>query len=87
MKEQAIKDYLSKINFNKDWSYSVLEENMRKFLGERPSLEISYVKDVMLNEVSGEAKEVKRINSIKVVFTDGYDRDGRPIIKNVALMV
>ena len=87
MKEQAIKDYLSKINFNKDWSYSVLEENMRKFLGERPSLEISYVKDVMLNEVSGEAKEVIRINSIKVVFTDGYDRDGRPIIKNVALMV
>ena len=70
MKETLVREYIAKINFKKDWNYATLEEDMRKFLGERPSIDVSYVKDVMLNEVSGEAKEVKRIDKITVLFTE-----------------
>lgn len=73
LKEQAIREYLAKINFRNDWNYQVLEENMRKFLGERPFLDVTYKKDVMLNEFSGEAKEVKMLEKISVVFTDTDD--------------
>ena len=70
LKEQAIRDYIAKINFKQDWNYKVIEENMRKFLGERPFLDATYKKDVMLNEVSGEAKEIKTLEKISVIFTD-----------------
>ena len=71
MKEIAIREYISKIDFvRENWSLSKIKEDMRKFLGERPTLEISYEKDVMVNEVTGEAKEFKKLKKIGVVFTD-----------------
>lgn len=75
LKESAIREYLKKIDFKRDnWSYVQIEEDMRKFLGERPSLEVKYEKDVMINEITGEAKEFKRIHSISVIFTDLDDK-------------
>lgn len=74
LKEQAIRDYIAKINFKQDWNYKVIEENMRKFLGERPFLDATYKKDVMLNEVSGEAKEIKTLEKISIIFTDIDDK-------------
>lgn len=70
MKEQLVREYISKINFKKDWNYNQVEEGMRKILGERPFMDVNYVKDVMLNEVSGEAKEVKRLASVTLVFQE-----------------
>jgi len=71
MKETAIREYISKIDFKRDnWSYQQIEEDMKKFLGERPSLDVKYVKDVMVNEISGEAKEFKKISSVGIIFTD-----------------
>ena len=70
LKEQAIRDYIAKVNFKTDWNYQVIEENMRKFLGERPSIDVSYKKDVMLTEVTGEAREIKRLEKISIIFTD-----------------
>ncbi len=80
MKEQLIREYISKINFKKDWNYNQIEEGMRKILGERPSMDVNYIKDVMLNEVSGEAKEVKRISSVTVVFLETDDKFKKVII-------
>lgn len=75
LKELAIREYLSKINWKTDnWSYSRIEEDMRKFLGERPSLDIQYQKDVMVNEVSGESKEIEKLVKINVIFTDTDDK-------------
>lgn len=75
LKELAIREYLSKINWKTDnWSYSRIEEDMRKFLGERPSLDIQYQKDVMVNEVSGESKEIEKLVRVSVVFTDTNDK-------------
>jgi hypothetical protein len=75
MKEIAIRDYISKINFkNDDWKVSKIEEDMRRFLGEIPGISISYKKDVMVNEFTGEAKEFKDIDKISIVFTDLDDR-------------
>lgn len=71
LKEQAIREYVSKIDWKRgNWDYQTIEEQMRKFLGERPSLDIKYEKDVMVNEVSGESKEFSKITKISVVFTD-----------------
>ena len=70
MKELAIRDYISKVNWKANWNYKVIEEDMRRFLGERPSLEPEYKKDVFINEVTGEAKEVSKLEKISVIFTD-----------------
>jgi hypothetical protein len=74
LKEQAIRDYISKVNFKTEWNYAKIEEDMRRFLGERPFLDVKWKKDVMLNEVSGEAKEIKALEKISVIFTDTDDK-------------
>ena len=83
MKESAIREYLGKINWKKDnWSYVQVEEDMKRFLGERPSLDIKYQKDVLVNEVTGTAKEYKKIQSVSVVFTDLDDK-----IKKIEILI
>jgi len=70
MKEEAIRNYIASVDFNRDWKLSTIKENLRKFLGEEPGVDIIYKKDVMLNEVNGEAKEIEKIDKVVVVFTD-----------------
>lgn len=75
LKEIAIRDYISKINWKTDnWSYQRLEEDMKKFLGERPSIDVQYKKDVMVNEVSGESKEIDKLVKVSVIYTDTDDK-------------
>ena len=75
MKEIAIRDYISKIDFkNDDWKISEMTENMRRFLGEEPGIDVIYKKDVMVNEVSGEAKEFVDVDKIQIIFTDTDDK-------------
>lgn len=83
LKETAIRQYISQIDFKRDnWSYQILEEDMKKFLGERPTLDVKYKKDVMINEVSGEAKEFQRLDSISIIYTDTDDR-----IKKIQIVI
>ena len=71
MKEIAIRDYISKINFKiDDWKLTQIKEDMRKFLGEEPGIDIIYKKDVMVNEFTGEAKEFKDVDRVSIIFTD-----------------
>lgn len=71
MKEISIRDYISNIDFRTDdWKLSKIKEDMRKFLGEEPGIDIVYKKDVMVNEVSGESKEFVGVDKIQVIFTD-----------------
>lgn len=75
MKEYSIREYISKIDFkNDDWKLSQLKEDLRRFLGEEPAIDIIYKKDVMVNEFSGEAKEIMDIDKIQIVFTDTDDK-------------
>jgi hypothetical protein len=75
MKEIAIKEYISKIDFkNDDWSINKIKEDMRRFLGEEPGIDVIYKKDIMLNEVTGKAHEIKDIDKVQIVFTDTDDR-------------
>lgn len=75
MKEMSIREYISKIDFkNDDWKLSKIKEDMRKFLGEEPGVDIIYKKDVMVNEVSAESKEFIGIDKVQVVFYDTDDR-------------
>lgn len=83
LKETAIRNYISQIDFKRDnWSYQRLEEDMKKFLGERPTLDVKYQKDVMINEVSGEAKEFSRLEKISIIYTDTDDK-----IKKIDVMI
>jgi hypothetical protein len=71
LKEMSIREYVSQIDFkNDDWKLSKIKEDMRRFLGEEPGIEVIYKKDVMLNEVSGEAKEFVDVDRIQIIFTD-----------------
>ena len=75
MKENLIREYLIKVDFNRDdWSLSRIKQDMRTFLGEEPGIDIIYKKDVILNEVKGEAEEIKRVERIAIVFTDLDDK-------------
>ncbi len=75
LKEMSIREYISKINFKTDdWKLSKIKEDMRRFLGEEPGIDVIYKKDVMVNEVTGEAKEFKDISKIQIVFTDTDDK-------------
>jgi hypothetical protein len=71
MKEEAIREYISNIDFRSDdWSLSKMKEDMRRFLGEEPGIDINYKKDVFINEVKGEAEEIKSLEKVSIVFYD-----------------
>jgi hypothetical protein len=75
MKEHSIREYISKIDFRaEEWSLSKIKEDLRRFLGEEPGIDIVYKKDVMINEFTGEAREFKDIDKVCIVFTDTDDR-------------
>ncbi len=72
MKEMAIREYISHINFKKDdWKISKIKEDMRNFLGEEPGIDVIYKKDVMITE-SGKSKEFKNLDKVQIIF---YDTD------------
>jgi hypothetical protein len=71
MKEMAIREYVSRIDFKRDdWKLSQIKEDMRKFLGEEPGIDVIYKKDVMINEVTGNAQEFKDIDKVQIVYFD-----------------
>jgi hypothetical protein len=75
LKEMSIREYVSRIDFKSDdWKLSQIKEDMRRFLGEEPGIDILYKKDVMINEVTGKAQEFKDIDRIQIIFTDTDDR-------------
>ena len=75
MKEESIRNYILSIDFNRDdWKLPQIKEEMRKFLGEEPGIDIIYKKDVIINEILGEAKEFKKIEKVEIVFTDLDDK-------------
>lgn len=75
IKEMMIREYMAAINFKTDdWSLTRIKEELRKFLGEEPAIDIIYKKDVMVNEFTGEAKEFKDVSKVQVVFTDTDDK-------------
>jgi hypothetical protein len=74
LKEDAIRKYIAGVNWKGDWSHAKIEEDMRRFLGERPTLDVKWEKDVMVNEMSGETSEIDKITKISIIFTDTDDR-------------
>jgi hypothetical protein len=75
VKENSIREYISNIDFKRDdWGLAQIKEDMRKFLGEEPGIDVVYKKDVMINEVTGDAHEFKGIKSVSVIFFDTDDK-------------
>ena len=75
LKEMSIREYISRIDFIRDdWKLSQIKEDMRRFLGEEPGIDIIYKKDVLLNEATMKAEEFVDIDRIQIIFTDTDDR-------------
>lgn len=74
LKETSIRQFISQIDWKTNWNYQVIEEEMKRFLGERPSLDVKWKKDVMVNEFTGESKEINKVEKICVIFTDTDDK-------------
>ena len=75
MKEISIREYISNVDFNReDWSLSKIKEDMRRFLGEEPGIDVVYKKDVIINEILSEAQEISKVDRISIVFTDLDDK-------------
>ena len=75
LKEMSIRDYITQIDFkSENWSLTKIKEDMRRFLGEEPGVDVIYKKDVMINEFSGEAKEFLDIDKIQIIYTDTDDK-------------
>jgi threonine aldolase len=75
LKEHSIRQYISNIDFkNDDWKVSKIQEDMRRLLGEEPGIDIVYKKDVMINEVTGDAKEFVDVDKIQIIFTGTDDK-------------
>ena len=75
IKEMSIREYISKIDFrNDDWKLSQIKEDMRRFLGEGPGIDIIYKKDVLINETTGKAQEFKDIDKVQIIFFDTDER-------------
>ena len=74
MKESSIRDYISKIDFQtENWSLDKMKNDLKIFLGEYPAIDVTYKKDVIINEILSEAKEIKSAEKISIVFTDTDD--------------
>jgi len=75
IKESIIQNYISSINWKRDdWKISEIKEDLKKSLGEEPSVVVNWKKDVMINEVSGSAEEIKVPEYVQIVFTDLDDK-------------
>jgi hypothetical protein len=75
LKESAIRDYISNIDFKRDdWKLSDMKKDMRRFLGEEPSIDIDYKNDVLIDEIVGEAKVIKSLEKVSIVFFDTDDK-------------
>lgn len=75
MKKQNIEKYIKDINFKTDdWSAKKIEKDLKSLIGETPAIKFNWEKDVMINEIKGEAKEYKKLESLVVVFTDIDDK-------------
>ncbi len=75
LKEMSIREYISNVDFRSDnWGISKIKEDMRRFLGEEPGIDVVYKKDVMVNEVSGIAKEIVEVDKIQIIFMDTDDK-------------
>lgn len=73
LKESAIREYISNIDFKRDdWKLSDIKRDMRRFLGEEPGIDIVYKKDVLINEATMKSEEFVGIDKIEIVY---YDTD------------
>lgn len=74
MKQTAIRDFMLNYDFkNENWSVKEIKSHLKRVLGEEPAIKVNYSKDAMINEITGKAKEVSKLTSISVIFTDLND--------------
>ena len=74
IREDLIKNYISDVNFSKNWSCKKIEEDIKKMIGETPAIDVTYKTDTMVHELLGEAIEIKVLDKISVLFYDDNNK-------------
>jgi hypothetical protein len=75
IKADLIRKYMAAVDFRgDDWSIHTMAQEMKSFLGEQPSVDVTYRKDVMVTELTGTSREIKMVDKVTVVFTDTDDK-------------
>jgi len=74
MKQTSIRDFILNYDFKReDWSVNEIKSSLKRVLGEEPAVKVNYTKDAIINEINGEAKEINKLTSISIIFTDLND--------------
>jgi len=75
MKQMLIREFILRYDFKReDWSAKEMKNNLKMILGEEPAIKINYVKDIMVNEINSDVKEITALRSISIFFTDLDDK-------------
>lgn len=76
IREDLVRKYLlNNVDFkSENWSLTTIKNEMKKFLGEEPAIDVRWQKDVMLNETTGESKEIEKVGKVTIIFTDDNDQ-------------
>ena len=88
MKEAAIYEFLRKIDFKRDkWTIQSLKEGLQRALGEKPGVDIGWLKTMRITESGGEPVPVEVPTSITIYYTTD-DVSGKKVHSgNVTVMI
>jgi uncharacterized protein Veg len=74
IKLETIKNIILSFQFENQWKIKDIKEKIKLSIGEEVGLNISYKKDVIINEVLNKAEVLKVIDVISITFTDVDDK-------------
>lgn len=87
MKEKAISDIISAVDFKGDYSTKAISEAIKRAIGEKPGIEMVFNADTMLMEDSRTEKRTINATAIKISYTEGVDANNLPIVKTIKFYV
>lgn len=86
-KERMIYDYISKVDFNGDFSVAKIEEDLKNILQTKPGINIKWLKEKSINE-SGKVEIVsEKVEDVTIGFFDGKDSQGNPKVYSIKCII
>lgn len=76
MYKNSIKEYLSTINFNGEWSLSKIKQDLKSMLGYEPAVQVKWKKTNMMLE--GKEKNIEAVEKITISYFYAGDISTEP---------
>ena len=76
-KEQAILEYLGRIDFKRDkWTIAQIKADLKRILHEEPAVDLVWERSARINEILQTEEITERVNSLTVWYTTDGERLG-----------